>query len=551
MRKRAKDKSAREAQEWFLRHVTYKGEAYTVDLEQAAAIADSHKNTIVVARAGSGKTRTLVAKIIYLVAKCGVRPEAIMAFVFNANAAAEINARLSNMLVDGESVMNGAAPARTFHAFARRMVYEVCGGKERCGKILVDERDDFIAAVIRTMLGDLSWRRKMGLVVRGNSGGKKLSEAELLEIVGEMSQFINRAGQRYLGGESRLREKVEERLADVEVGEREKAFLELGLESFRRYHWYLLNGAGKLGDGRFEGYGTDFNLLVSWAGTLIRSGREEVRRELVGCQYILIDEYQDFSQLFLSVVMAIRGICPEVRLFVVGDDWQAINRFAGSEVGYFKEFEKYFPEDVTRLGISMNYRCNFMVVETARKFVARAMGEKGKFKAYSRKVGDVMLVEPRKLGMGVLAAVAGIIIENRRAEDILMLHRNNETNIEGMSLAQVRLEVGKLVVRSGKMTVKEYQEKVRAMTMHKSKGLEAEVVIILEADEGVIPRVHPDTSLYNIFGETNETALADQERLFYVAMTRAKKRLYIIHNSANGAGFMKFLPKKMEKWGEF
>ena len=82
--------------------------------------------------------------------------------------------------------------------------------------------------------------------------------------------------------------------------------------------------------------------------------------------------------------------------------------------------------------------------------------------------------------------------------------------------------------------------------MHKSKGLEAEVVIILEADEGVIPKTHPDNILYMVFGETQEVSLADQKRLFYVAMTRAKKRLYIIQDSGSGEGFVKYLGRGIE-----
>ena len=80
--------------------------------------------------------------------------------------------------------------------------------------------------------------------------------------------------------------------------------------------------------------------------------------------------------------------------------------------------------------------------------------------------------------------------------------------------------------------------------MHKSKGLEAEVVVILEADEGIIPKMHPDTELYKFFDETMKEALDDQKRLFYVAMTRAKRRLYIMHKKAKRRkddGFVRYL----------
>ena len=100
------------------------------------------------------------------------------------------------------------------------------------------------------------------------------------------------------------------------------------------------------------------------------------------------------------------------------------------------------------------------------------------------------------------------------------------------------------------MSAEEFDAKVRIMTMHKSKGLEAEVVIILEADEGVIPKLHPDTLLYGMFGETLDVALDDQKRLFYVAMTRAKRRLYIMHDGSGGAGFVKYLGRGVERWGE-
>ena len=63
-KRRITDKRVEEVQRWFADSVTYEGEPYVIDAEQAAAVADDSLNTIVVARAGSGKTRTLVAKIL-------------------------------------------------------------------------------------------------------------------------------------------------------------------------------------------------------------------------------------------------------------------------------------------------------------------------------------------------------------------------------------------------------------------------------------------------------------------------------------------------------
>ena len=568
-----KNDKVKAVQEWFRRHVTYEGESYTIDAEQAAAVADESFNTIVVARAGSGKTRTIVAKIIYLVAKCMVKPSEILIFVFNANAAAEINERLSKMQVDGDTVMDGARPASTFHAFSRHIIYNIYGGKDKCGKILAGEKEDFVRAILRGMWRQEDWRE---IIYK--------FEKDIDKLAGMMTQFINRAQQKYLGGGETLRENVERKLAE-EIDERERMFLMLGEECYKRYHWYLLNAGprSKLMRGKYAEYGTDFNLLVAWAGKVIAEVGLQIKELLQSKQYILIDEYQDFSQLFLSVVMAVREVASDARLFVVGDDWQAINRFAGSDVEYFKEFHKYFAEGVRRYEITTNYRCDAEIVERAREFMKRAMGEEGNFKAKSRRAGKVVLVEPReteltystvgydkrvKRGDKMLAdavqrmlgrvpkektvryvkTIVELMRANRRASEILVLHRNNEMNMESVELVALRKCVGECVVGLGVMTLAEYEERVKYMTMHKSKGLEAEVVIILEADVGVIPKTHPDTMLYSVFGENEQAALDDQKRLFYVAMTRAKKRLYIIHNAADGDGFVKYLGRMVEKW---
>ena len=576
---------------WFLKSVSYEGEPYVMDEEQIQAVMDTSRNVIVVARAGSGKTRTIVARIVYLVAYCGVKLDEIMVFVFNANAAKEINERLAKMMVDGELIAEGEVRvASTFHAFSRSVVYDVCDGRSRCGKILASEKERFVLQIIRWMEKDEEWLLKVKRFIEGEaveddaSDDVSVEEVELIRFAKMMTLFINRAQQKFLAGENTLRGSVLKRLSEEEISKRERLFIELGTECYRRYHWYLLNEKARARMERvgLSEYGTDFNLLVSWASKLISGGGKEVMDLLGGKKYVLIDEYQDFSQLFLSVVMAIRSVVPAVKLFVVGDDWQAINRFAGSDVEYFKNFGEYFSDDVRKLVISTNYRCDKEIVGRARKFMQKGMGEKGEFRAFSRKSGRVVLVDPRlteckmatvdydrrvsvtdhiyinivrrmlmrepkRKVVRYIKTVVEIIKENKKASDILLLHRNNEMNLAGMSLVDFERGLKWGLSRLGIMTGEEFDEKVRVMTMHKSKGLEAEVVIILEADEGVIPKMHPDTILYTVFGETEEVSLDDQKRLFYVAMTRAKKRLYIIHDKASGPGFMRYLGMGVEK----
>lgn len=540
-----------EVRGWFSKHVTYEGEAYVIDGEQAAAVASDDFNVIVVARAGSGKTRTIVAKIVYLIARKGVKPEEVMAFVFNANAAREINERLSKMMVNGEPIIEKAKIASTFHAFSRKIVYDACGGREKCGKILAGEKDEFVLTLVLKMLKEQEWEEKIRRFIRGEEvvDDEEIEDEEIAYFAKMMVQFVNRAQQRYLGGEKTLAQCAGEYLKDNEVDDREKFFVELGVECYRRYHWYLLDAKRKLRG--FEEYGTDFNLIVSWASKLILAKRGKVLKILADKKYILIDEYQDFSQLFLAAVEAIREVACNARLFVVGDDWQAINRFAGSDVEYFKNFEKYFT-GARRYEITTNYRCNYMIVDTARKFMKKAMGERGDFRAFSKRAGKVEIVEVKRTKMEYLKALARLLKENRKYKDILILHRNNETNLK-ISLEGLKKALKRETLKAKIMSEEEFDLRVRVMTMHKSKGLEAEVVIILEADEGVIPKIHSDTKMFTLFDETEKVNLDDQKRLFYVAMTRAKKRLYIMHEKMSKRrleGFIPYLGWGVGKWEE-
>ena len=73
-------------------------------------------------------------------------------------------------------------------------------------------------------------------------------------------------------------------------------------------------------------------------------------------EWILIDEYQDFSALFFHLISTIQKFNPAVKLFCVGDDWQAINSFAGSDLSFFENFQEFF-QDSDLCHLLTNYRC--------------------------------------------------------------------------------------------------------------------------------------------------------------------------------------------------
>ena len=762
---------AKYVKQWFEKHVSEDGRSYVLDEQQVIAVLNDNKNTIVTARAGSGKTRTLVAKVVYLAAKYNIKPDELLVFVFNKKASDEINERLEKITVDGKQIFYNPEIATTFHAFARRIVYSICGENEKYGKILAEEKAYFIQAVIKTIpkrkvyqffrsecfqikrdkfaseqeyfealrnskyetldgkvvkseaekiisdylfehgvayyyeneyylnsaysicqkanrnrlyelknkfkqesikpdfylkdydipwehwaingdeslskiadinkcgvIGDydeykakMIWKRwfyQKSWIDNGKPAGKyalqiknmrpliettrnfenreefeakiekilqehginkpKLPEEELIKKVWNsqvkrfskmIMQFIDRAQQQFFDDTSELRQRVECFNGD----DRTKVFLEIGLRCYFDYHNYL---AGKLPKEKlitkitrnnkerildFRQYGIDFNLLLKRAIDIVSRGeREDVESLLSLKKYILVDEYQDFSKLFLKMILSVRDVCPESKLFVVGDDWQAINRFAGSDTEYFKRFTDYFPEDSRKLEITTNYRCDRGIVENARTFMRNSLGENGNFSANSGHNGEVVLIDPTKTyidyrddkdnvykkammvsegrnpskaAVQYIKTVAEIIKGNKDKQKILLLHRNNDTSFWFIDLLAFYNRLCSAVVEKKFMHEDEFKEKVEILTMHRAKGLEADVVIILEADDGIIPMYHQDTHLFEIFGETEQIVLDDQKKLFYVAITRAKEKLYILHNKnpEGRNGFIEFV----------
>ena len=161
------------------------------------------------------------------------------------------------------------------------------------------------------MLKAPEWKDRIWRFIRGEEveTHEEIGDEELVRFAKMMAQFVNRGQQKFLGGEVTLAENAKKYLKNSEIDARERRFIELGVECYRRYHWYLLDAKRKLKG--FEEYGTDFNLIVSWASKLILARRGKVSELLASKKYILIDEYQDFSQLFLAAVEAIRSVAKD------------------------------------------------------------------------------------------------------------------------------------------------------------------------------------------------------------------------------------------------
>ena len=191
--------SVEEFKEWFEQHVTLGSKPYTLDSDQARAVLDDHKNTLVTARAGSGKTRVIVAKIAYLVANGLADLHETAAFMFNRTAAAEVNERIGAVAVDGVELKNWYGKeqqirvASTFHKFALDLVK------------LSGDCPELISESERSKIIHQSLQHKL------RQQNQSLTPQRYEELLRLVSSFISRAGQKYAGkdGVEDLREDVE------------------------------------------------------------------------------------------------------------------------------------------------------------------------------------------------------------------------------------------------------------------------------------------------------------------------------------------------------
>ena len=140
----------------------------------------------------------------------------------------------------------------------------------------------------------------------------------------------------------------------------------------------------------------DFGGVMQKAAEIVAAGKTVFRRksgsgDLKRIRYVLIDEYQDFSELFHRLVQAIRGQNPRVRFFCVGDDWQAINGFAGSDLRFFQNFEQFF-EDPRELPVATNYRSARTIVDVGN---ALMNGQGTPARAHKKVTGESLNSRPR------------------------------------------------------------------------------------------------------------------------------------------------------------
>lgn len=257
-------------------------------------------------------------------------------------------------------------------------------------------------------------------------------------------------------------------------------------------------------------------------------------------RYVIVDEYQDISKSRFNLLKVIADNS-KAKLFCVGDDWQSIYRFAGSDISLFTDFENYFGYTKI-LKIEKTYRNSQHLIDEASRFVLKNPLQLHKLLRSDKDLRYPVVFwgydgNPEQALMQVINK---IIFEFGEEKSILLLGR---TNYDSEIIKKSNLF--KSVKRNGKEML-QYRHSPRTpvefLSVHRSKGLEADNVVIVNFKNdklGFPNQISDDEVLGLVLASGEDFAFAEERRLFYVALTRTKNRTFVLTDSKNPSPFFK------------
>lgn len=352
---------------------------YGLNPQQAEAVINTEGPMLIMAGAGSGKTKVLTCRVANLLQK-GVRPYRILAITFTNKAAAEMRERVNNM----------SGPAAkdvwlfTFHAFCARFLrMEIDKLPGYGGNFAIYDTADsqnLIKQILKEMNLDDKRFQPSGILSRISNAKNALQDA---------AAFARQAGDFY-----------EQKVADI----------------YSRYEQKLqLNNA------------LDFDDLLMLSIKLLQENKEVREKYQDRFDYLLVDEYQDtnHAQYLLTKFLAAkhRNIC------VVGDADQSIYGWRGADIQNILDFEKDYP-DAKVIKLEQNYRSTQIILDAANAVIENNTGRKPKNLWTENKNGaDIIYfqaVDERDEARFVIEQLQNLQrTENKKLGDMAILYRTN------------------------------------------------------------------------------------------------------------------------------
>lgn len=274
----------------------------------------------------------------------------------------------------------------------------------------------------------------------------------------------------------------------------------------------------------------DFHDMLVESSKMVSRSKDAKRFDLV-----LVDEFQDTSVARMALVKSLSNR-KGVQVTVVGDDWQSINRFAGADLSVMTGFVHVFPHSQT-IALTRTFRCDQEICDLSSRFIMRNPSQQKKIvlgqargnppHLYLRFVDEM---DQKRSTVNVRKDEIKRIIEHEKA------HRP-KGKFSVFILGRYRFELEGLESTNFGQDID-----VRVMTIHASKGLEADVVIVVGMNSGTSygfpSRINDDPLLGLVMPAPDPFPHSEERRLFYVAATRAKDTLHFVCSQHNPSEFV-------------
>jgi len=483
-------------------------EATPLNRAQAEAVVNGEDTLLTLAGAGSGKSAVLVARAAWLLQRRLAEPGQILLLAFGRQAAEEMNARLA-----ARHDCTGVQ-ARTFHALALDVIR---AGSRKQPVVSKFESD----STARQKLLLESWREQCAGKKASANGWRNWLQEELAWEVPQGAFWQDSALSR------RLAPRLERWLSLLRThggtqAELVSAVPELLRDSFSQ-RIKLMMPLLKAWKSALKAEGAvDFAGLIQQATALLEKGRF-----VSPWKHILVDEFQDISPPRAALLKALRAANLHTNLFATGDDWQAIYRFSGAELNLTTAFHHYFGAGDSCV-LETTYRFNERIGDIANRFIQQNPSQlkkplnslnKGNKKAISLLPDDQL--------EALLDKLSGYATPDER---ILLLARYHHLRPALLERAKTRWPALQL----------------EFMTIHASKGQQAEYVIVsgLHQGEDGFPAPARESVLeQGLLPQPEDFPDAEERRLAYVAMTRARQQVWLLYDKARPSLFVEQLHK--------
>jgi DNA helicase-4 len=285
----------------------------------------------------------------------------------------------------------------------------------------------------------------------------------------------------------------------------------------------------------------DFNDMIAAA-----TERVEARRYVSRFTHVIVDEFQDLSRGRGRLLRALLAQVPDRRLFCVGDDWQSIYRFTGSDIAQMTHFAAEFGF-TRRCDLTVTHRFPRELLDASSHFVQQNPAQLRKSLVTARALGEPA-IEIHAPGAGedaaalldrVLARIADQAVRDGRAATgrdaappaVQLLGRYNFVRPEGWADLQKR----------------HARLALDFLTVHRSKGLEADYTVLLDVVAGKMgfpSEVADDPLLDLVLAGAGAFPNAEERRVFYVALTRARTRCYVLTSARRRSPFVEELERE-------